>query len=172
MQKLAELITEIPDFPRPGILFRDISPLLKEKFRETIDAMSALFSGPEWNNIDMVAGIESRGFLFAGALAYKHNKGLVKVRKSGKLPNIAGKIHYGLEYGESTLEMQQGNGARMLIVDDLLATGGSLRAAAELATQVGYEVTGLATLINLAALNTFSWHGLSCRSVIEYTEDG
>ena len=169
MQNLREFITTIPGFPKPGILFRDISPLLKFRFKETIDALDALFSQPEWQNIDLIAGIESRGFLLAAPLAYIHNKGLVKIRKSGKLPKAAGKIKYGLEYGESSLEMQQGNGERLLIIDDLLATGGSLAAAADLAGKVGYQVAGLAVLINLTALNNFSWHGLSCRSVLEYS---
>jgi adenine phosphoribosyltransferase len=169
MQNLRDLISEIPDFPKPGILFRDISPLLKARFHETIDTLSDLFSPQEWHGIDLIAGIESRGFLFAAPLAYKHHKGLVKIRKPGKLPQIAGKIHYGLEYGENTLEMQQGNGARLLIVDDLIATGGSMHAAADLAHEVGYQVIGIATLINLATLNGFSWHGIHCRSVIQYT---
>lgn len=168
MQNLSEFVADVPDFPKPGILFRDISPLLKFKFKETIDAMDALFSRAEWQNFDLIAGIESRGFLLAAPLAYLHNKGLVKIRKSGKLPNAAGKIQYGLEYGQSSLEMQQGNGERLLIVDDLLATGGSLTAAADLASQVGYHVAGLGVLINLTALNNFSWHGLNCRSVLQY----
>jgi len=169
MQNLRELITEIEGFPKSGILFRDISPLLKLRFRETIDAMSALFSSAEWHNIDLVAGIESRGFILAGPLAYNHHKGLVKIRKPGKLPKVAGTIHYGLEYGENTLEMQQGDGARLLIVDDVLATGGSMTAAADLAQQVGYQVAGIATLINLTAQNAFSWCGMDCRSVIQYS---
>lgn len=169
MQNLLELIDEIPDFPRTGVLFRDISPLLKNRFRETIEAMSQLFSLVEWHNIDLVAGIEARGFLFAAPLAYHHHKGVVKIRKPGKLPNTAKKIHYGLEYGESSLEMQQGNSARLLIVDDLMATGGSMSAAADLAQAVGYQVTGIATLVNLSALNAFSWRGISCRSVIHYS---
>ncbi len=168
MENLRNYISEIPDFPKPGILFRDISPLLKYKFCETIDALSDLFTATEWAHFELIAGIESRGFLLAGALSYKHNKGLIKIRKPGKLPKIAGKIHYGLEYGESTLEMQQGDGARLLIVDDLIATGGSLQAAAELAQQVGYQVAGLVTLINLTALNSFCWHELKCRSLINY----
>ncbi len=168
LENLRRLISEIPDFPKPGILFRDISPLFKLKFRETIDAISALFSSSEWDQIDLVAGIESRGFLLAAPLAYNHNKGVVKIRKPGKLPQVAGKINYGLEYGESSLEMQQGNGMRLLIVDDLLATGGSLHAAADLAQRVGYQVTGLATLINLVELNSFSWQGMACRSVLLY----
>jgi adenine phosphoribosyltransferase len=168
MQLLRELIQEIPDFPKPGVLFRDISPLLKQKFHETIEAMSALLTTEEWQEIDLIAGIESRGFLLAAPLAYQHHKGLIKIRKPGKLPKVAGKIHYGLEYGENTLEMQQGDGERLLIVDDLLATGGSLRAAADLAQQVGYQVTAFTTLINLTTLNAFSWHNIPCRSVILY----
>ncbi len=170
MNELSSFITEIPDFPKPGILFRDISPLLKFRFNETIDAISALFSIPEWQNIDMVAGIESRGFIFAGALAYKHGKGLIKIRKPGKLPHAAAKMHYQLEYGENYLEMQAGKGERLLLVDDLIATGGSLYAAAELAEKVGFTVVGIATLINLTELNSFSWGGLTCRSLINYGE--
>lgn len=170
MDELSSLIAEIPDFPSPGILFRDISPLLKFRFSETIDAMSGLFSPAEWQNIDMVAGIESRGFLFAGALAYKQNKGLIKIRKPGKLPRAAAQMHYQLEYGENCLEMQAGNGERLLIVDDLIATGGSLYAAAALADKVGFKVAGIATLINLTALNSFSWQGHACRSLIRYGE--
>lgn len=101
-ENLREFITEIPNFPKSGILFRDISPLLKLKFHETIDAMSTLLSAPEWRQIDLIAGIESRGFLLAGPLAYNHHKGMIKIRKPGKLPKVAGKIHYGLEYGENT----------------------------------------------------------------------
>lgn len=168
MQNLAELINEIADFPKSGVVFRDISPLLKLKFHETIDAMSDLFSTSEWTGFDLIAGIESRGFIFASALAYKYHKGLIKIRKPGKLPNVAGKIHYGLEYGENTLEMQQGHSARLLIIDDVMATGGSMTAAADLAQSVGYQVTAIATLINLTGLNAFSWQGLHCRSVIQY----
>jgi adenine phosphoribosyltransferase len=170
MHELRQYIREIPDFPKPGVLFRDISPLLREQFHETIEAVSGLFSADEWRQIDLIAGIESRGFIFAAPLAYKQHKGVVKIRKPGKLPLAAGKITYGLEYGTNSLEMQQGNGARLLIVDDLMATGGSMTAAANLAKQVDYHVIGFATLINLAALNTFQWQGISCRSVINYVE--
>ncbi len=170
MHELSSWITEIPDFPKPGILFRDISPLLKFRFSETIDAISTLFSPAEWAEIEMIAGIESRGFLFAGALAYKHNKGLIKIRKPGKLPQVAAQMHYQLEYGENYLEMQAGQGQRLLIIDDLIATGGSVYAAAELADKVGYHVVGIATLVNLTQLNRFSWRGISCRSLIHYGE--
>ncbi len=165
---LKNLIAEIPDFPKPGVLFRDISPLLRTHFTETIDALSALCSSQEWQAIDLIAGIESRGFVFASALAYKQNKGFVKIRKPGKLPSVVGKVHYGLEYGESSLEMQAGDGSKILIVDDVLATGGSMEAAADLAVKVGYEVAGLLCLINLCQLNQFQWRQMQCRSLIDF----
>lgn len=167
---LAQYLESVPDFPKPGILFSDISPLLKSHFKETIDAMSALFSEEEWSNIDCLAGIESRGFIFAAALAYKHNKGFIKVRKPGKLPNVHASIEYGLEYGTDTLEMQKGDGSRVLLLDDLIATGGSMGAAAELCEKVGYQVAGMACLIDLAALNSFSHSGMQVRSVIQFND--
>lgn len=169
MVDLKSLVSEVPDFPKPGILFRDVSPLLKQEFKATIDAMSTLFSDDEWRAIDVLAGIESRGFIFAAALAYKHGKGFVKIRKPGKLPNVAGSINYGLEYGSDSLHMQAGDGSRMLILDDLIATGGSMGAAANLAEQVGYRVAGMACLVDLASLNSFQWHGMTVRSVIQYS---
>ena len=164
---LAQYLDAVPDFPKPGILFSDISPLLKTHFVETIDAMSALFTEEEWANIDCLAGIESRGFIFASALAFKHNKGFIKVRKPGKLPNVHASIDYGLEYGTDSLEMQKGDGSRIVIMDDLIATGGSMGAAAELCEKVGYNVIGLACLIDLAALNSFKYKEMGVRSVIK-----
>ncbi len=166
--RLKDLVIEIPNFPKAGILFKDISPLLKTHFNETIEAMSILFSTPEWQTFDLIAGIESRGFIFASALAYKHKKGFVKIRKPGKLPRVFGNIHYGLEYGESSLEMQRGDGSKLLIVDDILATGGSLEAAANLAVNVGYKVVGMMCLINLCQLNQFKWQGMTCRTVMSF----
>jgi len=165
---LARYIDEVADFPKPGILFRDISPLLRDHFTATIDAMSALFNEQEWQAIDKLAGIESRGFIFAAALAYKHNKGFVKVRKPGKLPNVHASINYGLEYGTDSLHMQKGDGSRILILDDLIATGGSLNATCKLCEQVGYEIAGLACVINLTHLNNFSYNGHQVRSLIDY----
>jgi len=164
---LAQYLDAVPDFPKPGILFSDISPLLKSHFVETIDAMSALFTEEEWANIDCLAGIESRGFIFASALAFKHNKGFIKVRKPGKLPNVFASIDYGLEYGTDSLEMQKGDGSRIVLMDDLIATGGSMGAAAELCEKVGYNVVGMACLIDLAALNSFTYKDLTVRSVIQ-----
>ncbi|BBP44747.1 adenine phosphoribosyltransferase [Thiosulfatimonas sediminis] len=165
---LAQYLAQVPDFPKPGILFSDISPLLKTRFNETIDAMSELFSQEEWANIDCLAGIESRGFIFAAALAYKHNKGFIKVRKPGKLPNVHASIEYGLEYGSDKLEMQKGDGSRIVLLDDLIATGGSMGAAAQLCEQVGYEVIGMACLIDLKALNSFVYKDMAVRSVIQF----
>jgi adenine phosphoribosyltransferase len=170
LHPLAAYMSDVADFPKPGILFRDISPLLKHHFTETLDAMSALFSPQEWDTIEHIAGIESRGFIFAAALAYKHNKGFIKIRKPGKLPNVHASIEYGLEYGRDKLEMQQGCGAKIIILDDLIATGGSMGAACQLSEQVGYQVIGLACLVDLAALNSFEYQGMKVRSVIQYQD--
>jgi len=167
LHPLAQYLDQVPDFPKPGILFSDISPLLKNHFNDTIDAMSALFSEEEWANIDYLAGIESRGFIFASALAYKHNKGVIKIRKGGKLPNVAASIEYGLEYGKDKLEMQKGDGSRLVLFDDLIATGGSMGAAAELCENVGYQVMGMACLVDLESLNSFTYNDIKVRSVIQ-----
>lgn len=167
---LAQYLDAVPDFPKPGILFSDISPLLKSHFTETIDAISDLFSQQEWDEIDCLAGIESRGFIFAAALAYKHNKGFIKVRKPGKLPNVAASIEYGLEYGTDRLEMQKGDGSKIVLLDDLIATGGSMGAAAALCEEVGYNVYGMACLIDLASLNSFKYHDMVVRSVIQFND--
>ncbi len=165
---LVQHLDSVSDFPKPGVLFSDISPLLKNHFQETIDAMSALFSTEEWAQIDYLAGIESRGFIFASALAYKHNKGVVKVRKQGKLPNVCASVSYDLEYGTDCLEMQQGDGRKIVLFDDLIATGGSMGAAAELCEKVGYDLFGMACLIDLASLNCFTHNEMKVRSVIQF----
>lgn len=167
---LAQYLDAIPDFPKPGILFSDTSPLLKAHFTETIDAISDLFSEQEWAEIDSLVGIESRGFIFAAALAYKHNKGFIKIRKPGKLPNVEACVEYGLEYGTDKLEMQKGDGSRVLLLDDLIATGGSMDAAASLCEKVGYNVVGMACLIDLASLNSFKYKDLTVRSVIQFND--
>lgn len=168
LHPLAQYLDQIQDFPKKGVLFSDISPLLKTHFNETIDAMSELFTEQEWAEIDCLAGIESRGFIFAAALAYKHNKGFIKVRKPGKLPNVHSSIEYGLEYGSDKLEMQKGDGSKVVLLDDLIATGGSMGAAAELCEMVGYEVVGMACLIDLKALNSFVYKDKQVRSVIQF----
>jgi adenine phosphoribosyltransferase len=149
--RLKKLIREVPDFPKKGILFYDITTLLKDKvgFALLIDALSANYIGKE---IDLVLGIEARGFIFGPALAYRLNAGFVPVRKPGKLPAETLKISYELEYGSNALEVHKDaiiRGQRILIVDDLLATGGTAVATAELASGLGAKIAGLAFVVEL-----------------------
>jgi adenine phosphoribosyltransferase len=167
MQELKELVSEIPDFPKPGILFRDISPLLRERFSATIAAVEALFSEDEWRRVDAVAGIESRGFILASALAERRGKGFVPIRKKGKLPPPVVDRSYDLEYGTGVLEMQRGQGC-LLLIDDVLATGGTLDASAALSLQAGYTLCGLGVLLDLGMAPGFRYDGHSARSVLQY----
>ena len=150
-ESLKKLIREVPDFPKPGILFYDITTLLKDKlgFARLIDALSAHYIGKE---IDLVLGMEARGFIFGPAVAYRLNAGFVPVRKPGKLPAEAIKVSYDLEYGSNALEVHKDaiqEGQRVLIVDDLLATGGTAAATADLAGQLGAQIAGLAFVVEL-----------------------
>jgi adenine phosphoribosyltransferase len=154
MDTLKQLIREVPDFPRAGILFYDITTLLKDKtgFRGTIDALKEHYDGA---HVDVVMGIEARGFIFAPALAYALGAGFVPVRKPNKLPAECAQISYALEYGSDTLEVHRDaieKGSRVLIVDDLLATGGTARAATELVEQLGGRVAGLGFVVELTFL--------------------
>lgn len=160
-------VRDIPDFPKPGVLFRDIAPLLREHLPATVAALQTLYTPAEWANIDAIGGIEARGFILGAALALSAGKGFVPIRKAGKLPGPLVQRRYGLEYGKDTLELQHGSG-RVLIVDDVLATGGTLGAAAELATDAGYTVAGFACLINLRFLNQFCWREHTPRTVLDY----
>jgi adenine phosphoribosyltransferase len=167
MIDLKRHVVDVPDFPRPGILFRDISPLLRTQFDATLDAMDALFSAQEWQQIDALAGIEARGFVLAAGLAARRHKGFVPIRKQGKLPPPVVSGAYALEYGSAVLEVQSGAG-QLALIDDVLATGGTMRAAAELATLAGYQVRSLAALIDLRLVGDFIWHELPLRCVIRY----
>lgn len=167
MSALKQYIHDVEDFPKQGVVFRDISPLLAEKFPETIAQLAALFPDDFWDDICTVAGVDARGFIFASALAAQKNKRLLLVRKAKKLPPPVVNITYALEYGEDALEVKPGTG-RVLIMDDVLATGGTLAAAADVCAKAGYDVRGLATLIDLTYLNQFSWNGLTVRSLIQY----
>jgi len=167
MTDLKQIIRDVADFPQPGIIFRDIAPLLRSHFGATIEAMSGLLSAEEWGQIDAVAGIESRGFMLGAALAHRHDKGFVPIRKKGKLPPPVVSIPYQLEYGEGVLEMQEGSG-RLLLVDDVLATGGTLAAAADLCVLAGYRIDALAVLLDLNLIKDFRWKDQAARTVIRY----
>jgi adenine phosphoribosyltransferase len=155
MEDLKKLIREVPDFPKPGILFYDITTLLKDKcgFRSVIDGLQHHYAEAE---VDVVLGIEARGFIFAPALAYALRAGFVPVRKPKKLPAECVSVTYELEYGADTLEMHRdavGHGTRVLIVDDLLATGGTASAAARMVREAGGVVVGAGFVIELSFLN-------------------
>lgn len=164
---LKQHIVDIPDFPKPGILFRDITPLLANAFAETIAAMDELLTASQWAQVDVIAGVESRGFVLAAALAQLRGKGFVPVRKKGKLPPPVVAVEYDLEYGSGVLEMQMGRG-RLLLVDDVLATGGTLKGAADLCSKAGFDVCGLAVLIDLKLIPELRWQNLLTRAVITY----
>jgi len=151
---LKKYIRDIPDFPKPGILFRDITPLLRnaEAFRWAIDEMAAPFRTA---GIEAVVAAEARGFIFAAPLALELHAGFIPVRKPGKLPFDTHAFHYELEYGTDTLEMHRDSiqsGQRVLVVDDLLATGGTVDACCRLLEQCGAQIVGCAFMIELTAL--------------------
>jgi len=150
-EALKKLIREVPDFPKKGILFYDITTLLKDKlgFARLIDALSANYIGKD---IELILGTEARGFIFGPALAYRLNAGFVPVRKPGKLPAATAKVSYELEYGSNSLEIHKDaiqKGQRVLIVDDLLATGGTAAATAELASSLAAQIAGFAFVVEL-----------------------
>lgn len=152
--ELRAKIREIPDFPKPGILFYDITTLLKDAraYRAAIDAMLAPYAGTA---IDIVVGMESRGFIFSAPMAYQLGAGLVPVRKLGKLPAETISVEYALEYGSNTLEVHRDAiqpGQKVLIVDDLLATGGTVNGTVELVQRLKGEIAGLAFLVELGFL--------------------
>ncbi|PYX83640.1 MAG: adenine phosphoribosyltransferase [Acidobacteria bacterium] len=150
-EPLKKLIREVPDFPKKGILFYDITTLLKDKlgFATLVDALSEHFLAKD---IDLVLGMEARGFIFGPAAAYRLNAGFVPVRKPGKLPAATQRIEYDLEYGSNVLEVHKDaidKGQRVIIVDDLLATGGTAAATVELAKSLGADIAGLGFVVEL-----------------------
>src|SRR5882724_3824761 len=154
-EPLKKLIREIPDFPKKGILFYDITTLLKDNvgYATLIDALAEYYLAKK---IDLVLGMEARGFIFGPALAYRLNAGFVPVRKPGKLPAATSKVSYDLEYGSNTLEIHTDaiqKGQRVIIVDDLLATGGTAEATAKLAASLGAEIAGLGFVVELDFLS-------------------
>jgi len=151
VEDLYKTIRDVPDFPKPGILFKDITPLLLDPraFRQAVDLMTAPFRG---SRVTRVVSIESRGFLLGAPIALTLEAGLVPIRKPGKLPAARGRVEYALEYGTDALEMHRdavGAGDRVLIVDDVLATGGTAEAAAKLVRAHGADVVGFTFLIEL-----------------------
>jgi adenine phosphoribosyltransferase len=167
MSDLRKAIRDVPDFPRQGILFRDIAPLLRDHLDATLHALDALLTDDEWDEIDALAGVESRGFILGAALAMHRRKGFVLVRKQGKLPPPVVDVAYDLEYGSGVLEMQRGNG-RVVLIDDVLATGGTMTAAADLCDRAGFQLRALVALIDLRIVRDYSWRNLRLRAVIEY----
>ena len=155
MEELKQVIRNVPDFPKPGIGFKDITTLIKDgvSFQKAIDIMSDHYNP---NDVDVIVGIEARGFIFASALAYKWGKGFVPVRKPGKLPAETLTEEYQLEYGTDSIEIHEdaiSKNQRVLIVDDLLATGGTVAATCRLVEKLGGKIVGIAFLIELCFLN-------------------
>ena len=164
-----KLIRDVPNFPISGVLFRDVSPLLFDA--QAFQAVAQEF-GRQINldNVDAFVGIESRGFIFAAQLAAQFKKGFIPLRKAGKLPPPTIKESYKLEYGEATLEMSPAlkQGARVVICDDVLATGGTLKASISLCEKSGYEVEDILVLINLTFLNLMKFKNEPIKSLVQY----
>jgi adenine phosphoribosyltransferase len=171
MDALKSRIRHVPDFPKAGILFYDVTTLLRDPdgFKLAIDAMAEPYRG---KGVSLVVGIESRGFILGAAVADRIGAGFVPVRKVGKLPHTTVRVSYELEYGTDSLEMHSDAiepGQRVLIVDDLLATGGTARATVDLVRKLGGDVVGVAVLIELAALKgRDKLQGETVRAVLEY----
>jgi adenine phosphoribosyltransferase len=171
MDDLKKLIREVPDYPKPGILFYDLTTLLKDKngFRRLIDQLCGHYDGRQ---IDVVAGIEARGFILAPALAYRLNAGFVPVRKPKKLPAKTAQVSYALEYGSDVLEIHEDavqKGQRVLLCDDLLATGGTAAAAVQLLRSLGGVVDGAAFAVELTFLSgRAKLPGLDVFSLVQY----
>lgn len=171
MKKVEDYMISIPDFPKKGIIFRDVTGVTEsaEGFHLAIDEMNKLLDGVDY---DLIAGAESRGFIFGAPLAYMNNKGLVLVRKKGKLPRETVSAEYDLEYGSATIEIHKDAikpGDKVVLVDDLIATGGTIQATAKLIEQLGGEVVKMIFLIELTGLKAREMlKGYDIESVIKY----
>jgi len=169
--RLKPIIRDVPDFPKKGIIFKDITPLLadREAFESTVNALAAPYSDAR---VDLVAAVESRGFIFGAAVAGRLKAGFIPVRKPGKLPAEAIRESYDLEYGTDSLEMHVdaiSPGQKVLLVDDLLATGGTARAAANLVRKIGGELLGVSFVIELSFLDGRSkLEGIDVKSLVRY----
>lgn len=165
MSELKQFITTTPDFPKAGIQFKDFFPLLRDHLEQTTNELISL---TDFSGVDYIVGIESRGFILATAIAAKLGIGFVPVRKKGKLPPPIISKSYSLEYGEDTLEMQSAPAnKKIIIIDDVLATGGTLKTSMELCEKAGYEVKDSIVLIDLTAINDMrNTHGV--KSLIQY----
>ncbi|WIX75720.1 adenine phosphoribosyltransferase [Amycolatopsis carbonis] len=153
LEKALGLIAEVPDFPEPGVLFRDLSPLFADGpgFATVVDALAGTLSP----GVELLAGVEARGFLLAAAVGYARGLGVVLIRKPGKLPSVAGRVDYALEYGTAGVELPAGvvhPGQRVGVIDDVLATGGTVAATAKLLEGAGAVVDGVSVVLELAAL--------------------
>ncbi len=170
VERLRALVRDVPDFPKPGITFKDITPILADHaaFHDAVAMMADPYSS---HGIDAVLGIESRGFMFAAPIALRLGAAFVPVRKQGKLPRLTDRAEYALEYGTDAIEIHSDaltKGARVLIVDDVIATGGTARAAVMLARKQGAEVIGAAFLIELAFLGGMDKLGARGLSLLRY----
>jgi adenine phosphoribosyltransferase len=163
---LKSFVKETPNFPKPGVLFRDFTPLLSDSKILSYIAFN-LIKDLDLKQVDFFGGIESRGFILATLMASIHQKGFIPIRKAGKLPQPVHQENYNLEYGSATLEIHSGQG-NIVIVDDVLATGGTLQAAINVCQKAGYKVTDVRTLINLKFLNNFIFNSRTPFSLIEY----
>jgi adenine phosphoribosyltransferase len=164
---LKSLIRDVPDFPQKGILFRDITDLLQSPSALSFVAQN-LVAKTDLSQVDFFAGVESRGFILATLLSATHQKGFLPIRKAGKLPPPTVRQKYDLEYGQAELELRPGRG-RVMVIDDVLATGGTLRASLQVCEAAGYQVQDVAVLIDLRFLNQFVFKGRSIHSLIQYS---